>query len=239
MNSTSKWMVVDLFDIINDLAVYKNCIIDFSEDSRNTPVVKKILHECIPFHYYDKPDDYIKVRIDKFIELLKQKYNKNLILVNFDVKEYYLDSKRKIQRFEEKGVDEKKRFVDKWQKYFYEQTGCYCIDIAKYFLADELSVHGAFIVHYEKAFNQEVYHYIDHIIQKEPEQKMFDDYSESLKVERLIELNKNNEDLSCVEALFSYSEHDKQLFHMSLDKLIEKQKQEGLQYNYLQMQIVR
>ncbi len=129
--------------------------------------------------------------------------------------------------------------MTKWQNYFVEQTGCYCIDLAKYFLGDDQSLFGVSIVHYEEGFNQEVFKYVDYIIQKQPEKKIFDDYSNILKIERLIELKSNNSDLSLIKPLFHHSEYDSYLFSLSLEELKEMQEQEPEKYQYLGTNTIR
>ncbi|MFZ2537714.1 MAG: DUF6270 domain-containing protein [Oscillospiraceae bacterium] len=239
IESKAEWLIIDFFDLINELAVFRNAVIDFSEDNRNTNFLKKVLAECKPFSFYDKPDGYIKERMDKFINLVKNKYHNNIILVNLIVKEHYLDGQRKIKIIDVNAAEQKNKFVDKWQNYFCKETNCYCIDIAKYFLADDQSIFGASIVHYEEAFNQEVFKYIDFIIQQQPKKRFFDDYAKALKVERLIDLKSNNDDLSLVKLLFQYSDYDYYLFSLSLEELKEMQAQEGLNYHHLCMNTTR
>lgn len=237
--SKSTWLVVDFFDTINELAVFRNAIIDFSEDNRNSMILKNVLHECVPFSFYDKPDEYIKERMDLFIDFVKEKYGDQIILVNLVIREHYLDGRRQVKTLDVVDLEQKNAFVEKWQKYFFEQTGGYCIDLAKYFLADDLSIYGASIVHYEEGFNQEVYRYIDHIIQTKPEQKLYDDYAKAIKVDRLIEFKSQHTDLSYIEPLFQYSDDDKALFRLSLEELQALKEKERLYYPYRKNYTIR
>lgn len=237
--SKAKWLVVDFFDTINELAIFRNAIVDYSEDNQNNDYFKKFVNECEPFSFYDKPDEGIQERMDKFIHLVKNKYQNNIILVNLTIREHYLDGARKIKTLDVEDLEEKNRFVTKWQNYFVEQTNCYCIDLAKYFLGDDQSLFGVSIVHYEEGFNQEVFKYVDYIIQKQPEKKIFDDYSKALKIERLIEIKSNNSDLLLIKPLFQHSEYDSYLFSLSLEELKEMQEQEPDKYHYLGTNTIR
>lgn len=71
-----------------------------------------------------------------------------------------------MKGYKKAALVKKKKFLNRWQKYFEEQMDCYVLDYAGQYEADDLCVSGAFMVHYEKEFYEKGYEALVDIIYK-------------------------------------------------------------------------
>lgn len=165
----SQWLLLDFYDLICDVVKYQGGILTADSEVRGLKFYKQIKEECqITSIDAVLSDEEIKERFIVFIQFIKERYGKNVILVKADVKTRFLDYRRSmkpIRGYKKETLLKKKKFLNKWQDYFLEHMDCHVIDNARKYHADDLCVSGAFMVHYEKEFYEKGYRQIRKIIE--------------------------------------------------------------------------
>lgn len=164
----SKWLLLDFYDLICDIVEYNGGILTADSEVRGLKFYKQIKDECnVTSIDAVLEDDEMKKRFDTFIRFIKERYGKNIIFIKADVKTEFLTARRNLRPmrgWKKETLLAKKKFLNKWQKYFEENMDCHVIDNAKDYHADDLCVSGAFMVHYEKEFYEKGYKQIRKII---------------------------------------------------------------------------
>ena len=164
----SEWLLLDFYDLVCDIVEYQGGILTADSEVRGLKFYKEIKEQCTVTAIDDVLDEEeIKRRFDMFIRFIRERYGKKIVWIKADVKLKFLDQERQLKpmRWHKREVLlEKRKFMDRWQKYFEKHMDCYVIDYAKRYHADDLCVSGAFMVHYEKEFYERGYQALYEII---------------------------------------------------------------------------
>lgn len=166
----SEWLLLDFYDLVCDIVKYHGGVLTADKEIRRLGFYEEIKDECMVTDIdAELDDDEIRKRFDVFIEFVQKRYGKNIVFIRSDVKTQFLDFQRKLmpmKGYKKSRLVQKKKFLNKWQKYFLEHTNCYVVDYARQYQADDLCVSGAFMVHYEKEFYEKGYAALYDIIYK-------------------------------------------------------------------------
>lgn len=207
--SDATWCLVDLFSLIAPRTfLYKNfCFTDYG----NKTWQKFDAQNIHPWNgYYQKllqSEDFLK-RIEKWAEWLKKKYGDNIILINFKVSQYKIGDDNNLY-YAYKNAKRKNEVIDKVYDLVRNWLNCYCIDFGKEFLADDIGYSSSASIHYELDFYEVEATVIQNIIATKPEQKVYEVYPNTVRVNRILRLVKNNH-----RGLLG------QIFKSNLDKII-------------------
>ena len=129
----------------------------------------------------------------KFANFLLEKYRENIILIKADLKDTYIDLDYRLKRIKGDSCEfeKKKKAIAQYEKMFEKLTGCYVVDISKYFYAsDKFPLGGAHIVHYEDEFYSQACATLMEIFKK-PERKHYDKVDETYLFMRDQKLNRD------------------------------------------------
>lgn len=121
-------------------------------------------------------DKEIKKRFDLFMQFIREKYGTKVVFIKTDVKTEFLNFRRTLlpmRGYKKSALMKKKKFLNKWQKYFISHMDCYVLDYARKYQADDLCVSGAFMVHYEKEFYEKAYRALVNIVYRGEGKKWF------------------------------------------------------------------
>ena len=165
--SESRWILVDMYDLICRMADYKGGLFEIDDFICRTDFYKSIQKECQECYLFEKRDmKYCFDNMTRFAKMILEKYGENIILLKTEPKDSYIDLDNRLRRLEDDGMYEiKKKFISLCEERFASVTGCYVIDISKHFYAsDSFPLGGAHIVHYEEEFYRQAGEYINEII---------------------------------------------------------------------------
>lgn len=203
-SSEAKWIVVDLHDVFFPNYYYRNEKNVFCKafNLDFMPFYKFIENDIYTLDYSDEKydDDFFKKAIQCSVEILREKYGNNIIVIDTIWKKYYLDEQRNVRKFsiedrENKSIDRKNHIAQMLSNYLVDNLNCYHITFLSEFLADELW-HGGEISqsHYERYFYEEAYNVIEDIVKRKPEKKVYSHSRISTRIRRIKELSlqKNN-----------------------------------------------
>ncbi len=153
--SKSKWLIVDFYDLICNMMLFKDGLFEVDDFVMRTAFFKEISKDCKKTYLFKEKDTaFCDNAIKQFAQFVKKRYGSNIILIKLSLKDKYITLDNEMADLRDDGTfAEKKEFVERYEKIFYELTDCYVIDVAKHFYADDsFSLGGAHIVHYEKEF---------------------------------------------------------------------------------------
>ena len=190
LNSQADWLIMDLFDMQTDFAVYQNTLFSTcAHEFLNTDLFKKN-HDKFTFGNFMLLPTWVYYGIiDLFFEKIMKKYDSDHIIFNcFRANNYYLSKKGSIDVIPDifrKSCQANSKYNAKLlelENYIITKYDPYVIDISKYFMGDEnlwSNLNGA---HFEKEFYRETFDIICSIIRGETKEKYhsqprFFDYS--------------------------------------------------------------
>lgn len=165
--SESRWILLDLYDLISRMADYHGALFEIDDFICRTDFYKEIKPECTECYLFEKRDmKYCFETMTRFAEMILEKYGENIILIKTEPKNMYIDLDYRLAPLEDDGMFEiKKKFISLCEERFASVTGCYVIDISKHFYSsDSFPLGGAHIVHYEDEFYRQTGEYINEIL---------------------------------------------------------------------------
>ncbi len=165
--SSSRWILIDFYDLICQMAEYKGGLFEIDDFIRRTDFYGSIEKDCKECYLFEKRDmKYCFETMTRFAKIISERYGGNIILIKAEPKNTYITLDHRTARLEGDGMFEiKKKFISLCEERFANVTGCYCIDISKHFYAsDEFPLGGAHIVHYEDEFYRQTGEYISEIL---------------------------------------------------------------------------
>ena len=176
-HTSSEWLLVDFYDLICDIVKYKGGVLTADKEVRRLNFFKEIKDECMITSIDAILDDKeIKKRFDLFMQFIREKYGTKVVFIKTDVKTEFLNFRRTLlpmRGYKKSALMKKKKFLNKWQKYFISHMDCYVLDYARKYQADDLCVSGAFMVHYEKEFYEKAYRALVNIVYRGEGKKWF------------------------------------------------------------------
>ncbi len=179
--SSSKWLVIDLFDTICEMNEYMGGLFEVDEFIMGTDFYKEIEPDCTPCYLFEKRNmQYCHQALTRFTRDIAERYGKNIILVRADLKDKFITLDDRLQPMDEDPkLPLKRKFITLCEDMFIQFTGCRVIDLSKHFYSsDRYPGGGADIVHYEEEFYRLAAEYISRIISGD-ECRVFDKADES------------------------------------------------------------
>ncbi len=176
-NTGSEWLVIDFFDLICGVMQYNGGVFTADVQTQRFKFFKEIEKECTAYAISDLlSEDEMKERMNRFISFIQERYGKNVVFVRADVKTEYLNFRRRLKPIrgqKQSTLLKKRKFLNKWQKYFESHMDCYVIDYAKKYHADDLYVTGASMVNLEKEFYEKGYQALYEIMYEGKKKKRY------------------------------------------------------------------
>ena len=194
-NSTSDWIVIDFYDLVCNAVMFRGQLWEVDEFVLKTDFYKSVSNECTEntFFFEEYSMYYAYGQMKKFANFLLEKYGENIILIKADLKDTYIDLDYRLKRIKGDSCEfeKKKKAIAQYEKMFEKLTGCYVVDISKYFYAsDKFPLGGAHIVHYEDEFYSQACATLMEIFKK-PERKHYDEVDETYLFMRDQKLNRD------------------------------------------------
>lgn len=174
-NSRSKWLLLDLYELINSMADYDGELFEIDEATTRTSFYKSIKDECEICSIMDKIETEKCIeKLDRFAAEMLAKYEDNIILIRSEPKP------SKVETEEEKALRERRKsFLKLCEENFIAGTHCYVINIADRFNSVEHVDSGlSGTVRYETAFYRQCGRFINEIM-RGTEQKVFTSVDEN------------------------------------------------------------
>ncbi|MBD5129906.1 MAG: capsular biosynthesis protein [Ruminococcaceae bacterium] len=193
--SDSRWIMVDLYDLICNMAEYKGGLFEVDDFILRTDFYKSIKNECSSCYLFGKRDmKYCFENITRFANDILEMYGENIILIKTEPKSKYITTDYHLADFKDDGMTEfKKKFIALCEERFASVTGCYVIDISKHFYAsDRFPLGGAHIVHYEEEFYRQAAEYISEIL-KGTDKKIFSSIDDTYLLLRTLKLDRDKQ----------------------------------------------
>lgn len=190
--SSSKWLLVDFYDIICRLADYKGDLFEIDDFITRTAFYRSIEPECRECYLFERRDmKYLFKMISLFAREMSAKYGENIILLKAEPKDTYVTLDGRTKELSDDGMfDIRKKLIALCEERFAGLTGCYVIDISRRFLAsDKFPLGGAHIVHYEDEFYRQAGEYISEIV-RGTSKKVLDGVDENYLLLRSMKANR-------------------------------------------------
>ena len=176
--SQSRWIAIDMADVIADNAKYNGEGFTVDKQYANSDLAVILGKAGQPFTLDAQKDkERILAACDKLSLFVKQKYGSNIILCKVSLNDKVRDYDGKIKPL----VTDKKKFANAkallklCEERFVENTDCYILDNSKNYVSDEnFASGGAGIARFEADFYSATAEYVDYIVQYSPVQKYFD-----------------------------------------------------------------
>lgn len=176
--SRSRWIAIDMADVIADNAKYNGKGFTVDKQYANSDLSVILGKAGQPFTLdAEKDKERILAACDKLSHFVKQKYGSNIILCKVSLNDKVRDYDGKIKPL----VTDKKKFANAkallklCEERFVENTDCYILDNSKNYVSDEnFASGGAGIARFEADFYSATAEYVDYIVQYSPVQKYFD-----------------------------------------------------------------
>lgn len=178
--SQSKWLMVDLYDLICKMTEYNGALFEIDEFIVRTEFYRGISGKCRDCSLFEKRDmKYCFDMITKFANAMSEKYGGNIILIKAEPKNTYINMEGRTAKLSDDGLyDIRKKFISLCEERFATVTECYVIDISRRFYAsDSFPLGGAHMVHYEEEFYRLAGEYISEIV-RGTERHVFDSVDE-------------------------------------------------------------
>lgn len=190
--SESRWLMVDFYDLICNMAEYNGGLFETDEFILRTDFYKSIKNDCKDCYLFEKRDmKYCFESITRFANDVSEMYGDNIILIKAEPKNKFINVDYHLEDMKEDRVFEiKKKFISLCEERFSSVTGCYVIDISKHFYSsDRFPLGGAHIVHYEDEFYRQAALYISEIL-KGTEKKIFSSVDDHYMLLRTLKLER-------------------------------------------------
>ena len=176
--SQSRWLAVDMADVIADNAMYNGEGFTVDKQYANSDLSVILGKAGQPFTLdAEKDKERILSACDKLSAFVKQKYGGNIILCKTSLNDKVRDHDGRIKplKTDKKKFANAKALLEMCEQRFAENTGCYVLDNSKNYVSDEnFASGGAGIARFEADFYSATADYIDYIVQYSPVQKYFD-----------------------------------------------------------------
>lgn len=177
-SSTSPWIIVDFYDLACEMASYNGQCFEVDDFIKRTLFFESIKGDCELFYLRDRYDSAIfKTAMDKFVALLTAKYKCNIILNRVNLRHEYVDIDGNVKplNIDKQALNKTQAIISSWEKYFYQKTNCYVINLSKNYLSDVNNPFGgADIGNYEEMYYKNTAVCMEYIIRNNPEIKIID-----------------------------------------------------------------
>ncbi len=192
IHSTSKWLLVDFFDLICKMTEYNGTLFRVDDYVTKTELYADIKEECKECYLFEKREmKYSFEMLTRFAKDMTERYGKNIILLKSEPKRFYLTHDGSATPMEADPLFEiKKKFLGLCEERFISITQCYVIDIARRFHAAEETASGsADTIRYEDEFYRLTGNYISDIVNGSAK-RIYDRINEEYIILRDMKMNK-------------------------------------------------
>ncbi len=155
IRSGSKWLMVDLYDVICEMNEFRGGLFEVDNFLKETEFYKEIQNECTSCYLFQKRSmKYCHDTLVRFAKDISERYGRNIILVRTDIKDKYMTLNDKLEDLEPDSLlASKRKFITLCEDLFIQVTDCCVIDLSKFYHAsDAYPRGGANAVHYEEEF---------------------------------------------------------------------------------------
>ncbi|MBO5266598.1 MAG: CapA family protein [Ruminiclostridium sp.] len=163
----SNWIVVDFYDVICEMASYKDGLFEIDDFIKRTGFYNSIKSECKPGNLFEyRTKEECSSAITRFSWDLTNIYGDNIILIRVEPKDSYITLDDRLGKMPSDFHFRRKcDLISFCETQFMRQTGCYVINLSKHFYAsDKFPLGGSHVVHYEQEFYREAGIYLNHIL---------------------------------------------------------------------------
>lgn len=172
MDSDADYVVMDLFDMQTDVAIYKDtCFSTCADEIYRTKLLKKYSSMVQSGNLFTIPSEIWYEYVDLFFEKLVAKYGADHIILNrFRCSTYYLAKDgmiRPISRYYQNSYQPHPKYnqaLEKLENYIIEKYNPYVIDLSKFFMGDENAWENLQGAHFENQFYRETLDQIRRIV---------------------------------------------------------------------------
>ena len=202
-DSDSDWVVIDLYSMIaSKTYLYGNFIYTDINGNISLKLGSSKIDVCNNYHLLGDKED-LKNKILTWCSWIKKRWNDNIILIDIhtsvlqigDDDVIYEPRKKSDVQLRETILADAFRFVKR-------ELDCYIITIAHDFLPDDKGYLKRGLVHYEFEFYDSIIELIKKIIEEKPEKKIFDNYPNEVRLQRIVRLLPQN-DVKLLKRYFS------------------------------------
>ncbi len=193
MESDSEWCLIDLYSFMTPATFLYNdfCFTNYGDKTWKLLGAEKI--RCWDGYYQNLINDQKFLKsINTWIEWIKNKYGEKIIIINFKPSEIKIGDDDKLY-YAYKNAEIQDELVQKLYLYIKEKMKSYCINFSRNFLPDDMGYNSSSRVHYELDFYAVVGKTIEYIVTEKPQQKNFENYSNEIRVNRIIRLRQKND----------------------------------------------
>lgn len=190
-NSCAGWLLVDLYSLVAPKTFeYKGLVYtDF-----DMTISKKLGARRVKAWGDDSAlgdETCVISRMQEWIETVKNKYGKNIIIIKTVFSDYWIGDDFKIYQWNKSFKD-----INKWENkvfdYLKKELNCYTIEVMQNFMSDECGYSLKSPVHMQLSFYNVVNQKVNYIIENEPEKKCYDTYDGIVRVQTISNLLKAN-----------------------------------------------
>lgn len=217
--SEAKWLVLDLYSLISpNTCLYQDCLFgDFDHRISNALKAQRVDIWRTP-NLIAKDHDELLAALNPFLEVLRSKYGSRIILVDGQRQDHWLGDDGRIYALPRKA--DCNEFMDRAFHYVQEKIGCYGIRIGQYFLPDELGYMRNTPAHKEDLGYFAAHDTARYIVDQEPKQKLFEQYSGRIHMAHLERLMEHNSPAAMALAL-PLTELDRAVLALGLPRMRE------------------
>lgn len=181
LESDADWLVMDLFDMQNDFAVYKEtAFATCAHEFFNTTCFKKYEAGIGIANFMTIPQWIWYPYIDIFFEKIMTKYNSDHIILNrFRSNTYYLAKNGEIKEipvdFKQpyQANDRYNQSLQELENYIIAKYNPYVIDLSQYFMGDQTQWDNLNGAHFEKEFYRETFEQVIKIMFGQTDKRYF------------------------------------------------------------------
>lgn len=214
--SDAQWLVIDLYFLVGPYNYYyQNCL--FGNFDRKT--AKALNAQRV--NLFQDPSlfgtaDDLLAALDPWLKLIRKKYGKRIILLDGRLLGPWIGDDDRLHL--RKVGSATTEFLRRAAAYVQSKIDCYRVDVGRYFLPDELGYMRNTPSHMETLGYRTTHDLIRHIVDEQPEQKVFDQYPGRTQMPRLRRLLRVNPPEALAAAL-PLSDLDKAVIRLSPEKL--------------------
>ncbi len=229
-NTGVKWLILDFYTL-TARSVYRLRGKYFC-DNKNF-VAKKLGAENVQLHKII-PIEEMKAELDRLTEYVRERYGDRVILIKHKRMTHFVDHLNKLHRFSAGETAENiacNEYSDACADYFSERSGCYYITTVDDYISDEMNLLYLNSVHYENEFYEEAEDMIRHIVKEQPEKRVYNRSSSTVRVKRIARLTKSNGDLDLIAEALKASPLDECIIRLPSEVALENAALLGSLYN--------
>ena len=202
-DSDSDWVVIDLYSMIAPKTyLYGNFIYTDINGNISLKLGSSKIDVCNNYYLLGDKEE-LKNKILTWCSWIRKRWHDNIILIDIQVSALQIGDDDVIYELRKKSdVRLRETILADTFKFVRKELDCYAITIAHDFLADDKGYLKRHLVHYEFDYYNSVIQIIKKIIKERPEKKIFDNYPNEVRLQRIARLLPKN-DVRLLKRYFS------------------------------------